>query len=186
MICDLKLPHDYQLAELEELQNGFDIHYFSESNSGEGGNVGVIIKMTSSAMKSWLGVFAFGMGAFSGVYAMPGKRTFCVVSKGNGYIVSVDQPESFKIVECDPVTDVKVSTEHNIVIFASYTELVAYGEIGLLWRSDRLAFDGLRITNVDGDFILGKYFDLRSEKMEKFSVNLSDGTHTGSQPPILW
>ena len=185
MIFDLELPHEYELGIEDELLNGLDVRYFSESDS-QSGSDGIIVKVGGASKRSWLGIFAFGMGTFSGVFAMPEKKTFCTVSRGIGYIVPVEFPEFWKMAECFPIVDVRVSVKHNIVIFADCTGLIAYGEMGLLWRTNRLAFDGLKITGITGNFVVGEYFDIRTEKIESFRVDLFNGSSTASQPPILW
>jgi hypothetical protein len=121
---------------------------------------------------------------YNGIFSMPSKDLFCVVSRGNGFIVSATDPEDWLEVNCVPIMDVKVSKKRKLIIFSSYTELVAYGVNGIAWVTSRLSFDGLRLTSQDDDFIDGEYFDIRSNRMETFKINLFDGSHLNSLGPI--
>ena len=168
---NLELQHKYMLRSVTQLDNGFDVHYFTKSESFTERD-GILLQVNNGSMKNWIGVFAFGISSFSGVYSMPRKDSFCVVAKGVGYIVSADDPETWEIVPATPITDAKISIDSNVIVFSNFTELVAYGEKGFLWRSGRLAFDGLKLTAFEGHYILGEYFDIRSERIETFKVNL--------------
>lgn len=47
------------------------------------------------------------------------------------------------------------------------------------WGTKRLSLDGLRITVVDGRFVKGEFYDLRSERIEPFTIDLETGASEG-------
>jgi hypothetical protein len=66
-----------------------------------------------------------------------------------------------------------------MVVFANYTELVAYGESGMKWRTKRLAWDGLKVIAVGDRTRVGEYWDFREEGMRRFEVDLLTGAARG-------
>lgn len=78
-----------------------------------------------------------------------------------------------------PSVDVREIPEAGLVVFANYTELLAYGEHGQVWRTRRLAWDGFRIAGVNERSITGEYWDIRAEESRTFKVDVSTGASTG-------
>src|SRR5262245_48546290 len=68
---------------------------------------------------------------------------------------------------------------HDIIVFADFTNLVAYGKTGLKWRTKRLSWDDLKIIEVTDIFIKGEFWDILSEGTATFVVDLATGAHTG-------
>ena len=60
-----------------------------------------------------------------------------------------------------------------------FTQLWAYGSTGLKWKTSRLAWDSLRITEITGTSILGEFWDVPNQATASFRVDLADGTHEG-------
>jgi len=44
------------------------------------------------------------------------------------------------------------------LVFADYTELVAYDKTGIKWRTERLAYDSFKITEVTDRTLRGEFF----------------------------
>lgn len=140
-----------------------------------------LVHGTPSGGASWLGMFAFGkLGkGTSGVLAMPDPEQLCVVSRGAGYLVPVRDPSAWEAVQALPVTDVRAVPSAGIVVFADFTELMAYGAEGLRWRTQRLSWDGFKIVQVTERSIIGEYWDMRTEAMQTFEVDLATGAQKG-------
>ena len=62
-----------------------------------------------------------------------------------------------------------------VIVFANFTELVAYGPTGIRWRTKRLAWDSLKITEVTDTIIKGEFWDIRSDANSNFVVDLATG-----------
>jgi len=57
--------------------------------------------------------------------------------------------------------------------------LLAYGEQGVKWRTMRLAWDGLKIVAIGDETLVGEYWDIRKEAMQRFQVDLATGAARG-------
>jgi hypothetical protein len=66
----------------------------------------------------------------------------CVIAQGAGYVVAAHKPDTSEEVSAVPIIDARAIPTASVVVFANYTELVAYGESGMKWRTKRLAWDG--------------------------------------------
>jgi hypothetical protein len=110
---------------------------------------------------------------------MPDPGHLCVVSRGRGYVVPVDEPACYEELEFHPILDVRAVARHGILVFANFTELMAYDTAGFRWRTARLAWDSLKITEVNDGEIRGEFWNIRSEQMSSFAVDLQTGEHRG-------
>jgi len=130
----------------------------------------------------WLGTFAFGTvepKGISGIFTTPSPDRLCVVARGEGYFISASTPTTWEPVQATPIIDVRPIRAQGVIVFASYTDLVAYGPAGIKWRTQRLTWDNLKITEVTDSFIKGEFWDILSEAMAGFTVDLATGTHQG-------
>jgi hypothetical protein len=130
----------------------------------------------------WIGTFAFGTIAPNGkdgLYSWPDPEILCVVSQDQGYLIKVNEPTKHELINVHPVLEVVPVKTRNIVVFANYTELTAYGKSGPVWVSDRLSWDGLKLTKATDDYIEGEAWAPRVETSVGFRVDLSNGRHEG-------
>jgi hypothetical protein len=186
MKIELNFSHEYEIKVLDELPSGKKIYYYPGANT-QGGKDGALIEITPLHGESWIGVFAFGEitpKGVSGVYALPNTDKLCVVSRGAGYFVSANNPTDWGKVKSIPVIDVRSVLSQGIVLFANYTELIAYDSSGVKWRTERLAFDSFEIVELTDNQLRGEYYDIRSEAKETFEVDLLTGRHVGSLKAI--
>src|SRR5262245_44560434 len=68
---------------------------------------------------------------------------------------------------------------HDIIVFADFTNLVAYGKTGLKWRTKRVMWDDDRFTEVTRNLMKGEFWELVSERTATFVVDLATGAHAG-------
>jgi hypothetical protein len=129
------------------------------------------------------GAFLQGLGGISGLFATPSPTTLCVVAGGQGYWVPVLTPTDFLEIRCNPVKSVFAVPGRNIVVFASYTELTAYGPSGILWLADRLSWDGLTITEVTTRHVRGLGWDSPANCEVPFVVDVDTGEFEGGSSP---
>jgi hypothetical protein len=88
-------------------------------------------------------------------------------------------PNIWEPVLCTPILDVRAILAQQVIVFANFTELLAYGQTGIGCRTTRLSWDSLKITEVTDTFIKGEFWDLRREAMATFVVDLATGSHEG-------
>jgi hypothetical protein len=179
---DLAFARDYEVELMHELpsSSGVEHTFYYPGGAEVGGRDGVIVRVTPHGGTSWLGIFAFGDGPFlTRVLSTPCRRTLCVVARGVGYIVRVDDPHKWEEVPCTPVVDARPIPESDRLIFANFTEILAYGPDGLIWETPRLSHDGLNILKVTAERIEGLVWDAPNQRHVGFSVDVRTGRHHG-------
>jgi hypothetical protein len=179
--ADLGFPHSYEIEEVPELPgtgiSDVPLFYFPNPKARQGHD-GLWLCVRAASGKSWVGVFAFGYGsppAISRVTSTSDPDVICVISRGAAYIVKADEPDSWKEIPVRPVLDVRLVLEHQLLIFAEFTRLTAYGRDGLVWRSPRLCWDHLRILGVTLDEIKGVGYDPTNACDSYFLVDIRTG-----------
>ncbi len=150
------------------------------------GSDGIMVKFIPSDGAAWIGIFAFGDMLPSGeckVFLGPGEHHLTVVAKGDAYIAYPYKPSFFQMVKSCPVISAFPVPSHDLVVFHDFTEIVAYGESGLIWETKRISWDGIKISEVTDDEIIGKSWDAPNEKHVEFRVDLANGHHQGGSSP---
>ena len=179
---DLAFPHSYEIKEISELPGAgkfnLPVFYFPRTKARPEHD-GIWLNVNSVSGRSWIGVFDFGdqsPPAISKVVSTPDPGR-CVISKGAAYCVNVDKPEVWETLDFMPVLDVRSIPAHEIIVFADFIRLVAYGRNGIIWKSPRLCWDDLKIQSVTEDRIDGVGYDpINSEStMSQFAVDLRTG-----------
>lgn len=75
--------------------------------------------------------------------------------------------------------DVRSIKQQEIIVFANYTELLAYDKFGIKWRTERLAYDGFKIIEVTDSYLKGEFWNIRNEANDIFEVDLVTGFQVG-------
>ena len=119
----------------------------------------------------------------SGVFACPNPDEMCAVAGGYAYVIDTARPEQSTHISLKPVVEVKVLEDARLLVFVGFHSIAAWGEQGLAWVTDRLSWEGLRITEVDGSALHGMGWDLMSNKEVAFTVDLATGRHQGGAAP---
>jgi hypothetical protein len=166
----------YDIELLNKL--GSEERFYFPSGNKAAGNDGLILKISPFSGKPWIGIFAFGditKNGLSGVYSMPDKEKFCVVSNGMGYMIASNNATIFEIIDSIPITDVRCVKEKGIILFADYTQIMAYDLGGLRWQSKRLSYDGFKIISLNNDILVGEFWDIRNDANSLFEIDIIDG-----------
>jgi len=181
----LLFTHAYEIELLDEFPTNERRFYYPGAES-TGGKDGLVVHVEPSIGRDWIGVFAFGDQShelLSGVFSTPSANVLCVVSGGSGYLVHSDKPEWWSEAPLFPITRVIELTEAGLMIFADFTSLCAWGTNGVVWRSQRLAWDDLTITSFENNMLLGYGFDPILAANVPFAVDALTGDHTGGSSP---
>jgi hypothetical protein len=115
----------------------------------------------------------------SGLWACPDPAWICAVAGGYAYLIDTRDPARWEQVVYRPVTNVTVVPEPALLVFAGFHSLLAWGSSGKVWETGRLSWDGLRITSVRGETLLGTGWDMTTDRELEFLVNLRTGEHRG-------
>ncbi len=102
-----------------------------------------------------------------------------MVAKGDGYLITTDQPDHWERATAVPTIDVICEENAGLIVRASFTDLVAYGASGIVWKMKQLSWDNLKIVSVTDGEITGEFWDLRTEAKQRFVVDLETGASRG-------
>jgi hypothetical protein len=115
----------------------------------------------------------------SGIWACPDPAWICAVAGGYAYLIDTSDPARWEQLPYRPVTNVTVVAEHALLVFTGFQSLLAWGRSGKVWETGRLSWDGLRVTAIHGDTLLGLGWDMTTDRELEFNVNLKTGEHWG-------
>lgn len=181
-------PRSYQATVLDErpttkLQT---IHFPRAWVSG--GRDSVIVSVVPHHGSPWIGAFGFGFGggAVSALSSTPDAAKFLVVSQGAGYVVSSENPSEWNQIKVVPITTVRPAPEYGIIVLADYTKIAAFNAEGMIWKTDRISFDGIVITNIDSGYIEGEAWDPTTPVRPRFRVDIRNGKHEGGSSPAKY
>ncbi|MGH7043205.1 MAG: hypothetical protein ACREFY_13905 [Acetobacteraceae bacterium] len=128
--------------------------------------------------EAFLGTFALGFSdpaAPSGIWSCPDPRWLCAVAGGYGYLVNTARPEEFAQVEYRPALEVRALREQQLLLFAGHYALTAWGARGKAWETARLSSEGVQIIGVEGRWLRGIGWDMRTDRDVPFTVDLETG-----------
>jgi hypothetical protein len=185
---DFTFPRKYEVRMLEDAPPVHPIeklyHYPVELEEGD--RSGAYLRVTPQDGSAWVGFFALGFDSdqvVSSICSTPDPGRFCVVVGGYAYLVKASNPAEWLRIEQKPVVDLRVVPQHGLVLFAGFTSITAVGNSGIVWTTERLTWEGLAITEIDGDRLLGHGWDAPADKEVPFEVDLKTGKHTGGARP---
>jgi hypothetical protein len=115
----------------------------------------------------------------SGVWSCPHPAWICAVAGGYAYLIDSRDPTQWQQVEYRPVTAIFALAHQELLVFAGFHSLLAWGTEGKAWQTGRLSWDGVRITAVRGEMLLGFGWDMHTDQELEFEVDLKTGTHRG-------
>ena len=98
-------------------------------------------------------------------------------------MIQVDRPEIWEPVPYRPVTMISIVPTHRLLVFSGFHSLCALGDNGCVWETERLSWEGLRITEIQTNILSGFGWDLMTDKEVPFTVDLRTGIHTGGAGP---
>jgi len=131
---------------------------------------------------TFLATCALGFTSVSvptGVFACPSPDELCAIAGGYAYIVETTQPNRCVHLPMRPVVELRVVAGHDLLLFAGFHNILAWGRNGLAWQTDRLSWEGLRIEAVEGDTLTGFGWNLQTDREVAFRVDLRTGAHIG-------
>jgi len=200
-MIDIKLdfPHAYEVGEPPDIPGTgtFDIPllYFPRPKTRPEHD-GLWLKIQPANRNAWVGVFAFGYTsppAISRVVSTFDPERLCVVSNGAAYIVKANEPDTWEQVQMTPVLDVRYIPDHQLLLFADFTGLIAFNSQGIAWRTPRLCRDDLKIASLSSETIEGTGYDPTDSaaNRSRFAVDAKTGqslfpAHASIGGKALW
>ncbi len=170
----------------------------------ENGALEVLVKPMEPNSQPFLATCALGFrdpAAPTGLWSMPNSNWLCAVSGGYAYLINTAEPEQFIMVRYRPVLDVQCyipfglrkkawnspdatidgsveasrASSDGLLLFIGHHSILAWGQGGEAWESERLSSEGVTVDEVDGRIIRGTGWDLMTDKDLPFTLDL----HTG-------
>jgi hypothetical protein len=186
-LLDQSFPHAWQAEVLRArplILPARQFVYPAQVEEVERGALEVMVKPPAGSADSsvFLATCALGFAsplALTGVWATPDPNWMCAVSGGYGYLIDTAQPRRWEQLEYRPVTAIQALPDHGLLVFAGFYSLLAWGPGGKAWQTARLSWEGVRITGVEGDALIGFGWELKSDRELEFMVNLKTGEHRG-------
>jgi len=182
LVADLGFQQGYLVELLPGLPGAVSVAQFHRKGQRTF-REGVVVRVTPTGGQAWVGNFQCGDGRLSGVYATPSPHAACVVAGGQGYVVPVQDPGAYQLVAAYPIGDVRSLLELGLILFADFTDIVAYDSRGCVWSTGRLSWDGLTITSVSPAGIVGKAWDAPAGREVSFVVDPRSGRPEGGATP---
>lgn len=175
----LAFPHAWQSEILRERPAILPQRHFIYPRDAEDVERGALEVMVRPAVGApFLGTFALGFAdpaAPSGIWSCPNGDELCAVAGGYAYIVDTRDPERFTHLEFRPVLQVLPAPEQHLLLFCGSYSVLAWGEQGLAWKTQRLSSEGLRITEIRDGALHGFGWDLMMDREVPFVVDLKTG-----------
>ena len=185
---DFTFPRNYEVRILEAAPPVHPVEklYHFPVELEEGDRSGAYVRVTPQSGPAWVGFFALGFDSDQVVNQVcsthdPGR--FCVVVGGYAYVVNTSDPADWLRIEQRPVVDLRVLSQHGLLLFAGFTSITALGNSGIEWTTERLTWEGLTITAIDGDKLRGRGWDALADREVPFEVDLKTGKHIGGATP---
>jgi hypothetical protein len=120
------------------------------------------------------------------VHPCPNPDQLCAVAGGYAYIIDTLNPDHSTHIPLKPVVEVRPLPAQNLLLFTGFHTLFAWGPNGEAWHSQRLSWEGIRISGIEGDTLHGTGWNLLTDKELPFTIDLRTGQHQGggfSQSP---
>ncbi|HEY5054889.1 MAG TPA: hypothetical protein VII58_01940 [Acidobacteriaceae bacterium] len=125
----------------------------------------------------------------TGLWSCPNPEELCAVAGGYAYVIDAAAPEQSTQVPLRPVVELlpviaSPVLEHDLLLFAGFHSVLAWGKEGIAWQTARLSWEGLRLAGIRADEdgaprLLGLGWNMHTDKEVEFAVDLRTGAHTG-------
>ena len=149
----------------------------SFSSSGYGAHrEGVVIEFESVDGHRWVGNFQRGGTTFDAVLTTFAIDRPVIVAGGRAYLL--DATSRTVIAEFGDYVIWAVEWRDTIVL-ADELRFEALNRNGVVWRSERVSWDGMRDLSLDGSFVRGFAFSPIDNDYYRFVLDLETGSFTG-------
>ena len=174
---DLNFPHRWE-AEILDARPTRHFVYPTQAEEVERGALEVLVRPDQPGVQPFLATCALGFhdpAVPTGLWSAPKAEEICAVSGGYAYLIDTTAPEQFTMLPYRPVLEVRSLPAQGLLLFVGHHAILAWGEHGEAWRSERLSSEGVTITGVEGVVLHGMGWDLRTDKETPFALDVRTG-----------
>lgn len=132
---------------------------------------GFVVEFFPSEANSWVGNFQPGGSSFNTVVEHPDRRSFVVVSRGQGYLIDPDTRALISVLAPD-VTSVLAVPATTEVLVATFTRLQLVDAGGAIWASRDISWDGIENLKLTDDMVIGQGWSPVDDSWHPFRLNL--------------
>jgi hypothetical protein len=115
----------------------------------------------------------------TGLWSCPAPHQLCAIAGGYAYLIDTEAPQHFTHLPLRPVLEIRPLPEQNLLLFTGHHSLLAWGPDNETWQSKRLSWEGIKITEINGNELHGLGWDLLTDRELPFTLNLKTGSHSG-------
>jgi hypothetical protein len=116
----------------------------------------------------------------SGIWSCPNPNEICAVSGGYAYLIDTTEPDRFTMTPYRPVLEVRPIAAIGLLLFVGHHGILAWGESGHAWQSEKLSDEGVTITAIEATHLHGLGWNMMADKETEFTLDLKTGLRIGS------
>jgi hypothetical protein len=151
----------------------------SFSPTGQGKHrEGFVVRFETDDGQQWVGNFQPGSFGLDTVYDHPNGRDVLVIARGQGYLVDPNDRNKRDYFGGD-IQDSFTVPELSAVVFGNGLWFEAIGSAGLIWRSERISWDGMRDLAKDSLRLFGEAWNPMQNCWVPFELDLLTGGFKG-------
>jgi len=165
----------YTLDAHPEQAMGLEIIRFSDPDATETAPALVSIVRPAES-QPWYGEF-FGMRTgLTRLAPTTNPHVLFAVASGIGYLVPVDEPDSYTVVSLKPIIEIQVAEQEGLLICVSLTNIALIDAARVRWTTHRLAHDGFAEVRLTQSAVIARYYDPAQSGYVTAVVDLRDGS----------
>ena len=173
-------PANYEIIQDEDLPGTGGVETFEYREAGS--PIGLSLLFCPQGRPKWIGTFGEGYRSttvITGIYTCPDPNYVCVISRGQGFLIDVMQPNKVIKLPIFPICISEVASAEKVVVFGDMTRLIGIGASGIAWRTREISWDGIRVTHVVHGKVSGLVWDAARQREVSFTLCLSTGEVIG-------
>jgi hypothetical protein len=178
-VRDTSFPHRWRAEVLAERPAILPARHFTYPREAEEVERGALEVMVQPAgAQPFLATCALGFrdpATPTGLWAAPDPDELCVVSGGYAYVLDTRAPERFTMIPYRPVLEVRPLPEQKLLLFVGHHNILAWGEQGKAWESEKLSDEGVTIGRVRAGVLHGVGWSMMTDKETPFALDLKTG-----------
>ncbi len=160
--------------------------YIPISESGEEFyNEGFVVRFFRNDGSNWIGNFKTGWTKYSDVFELPNTDKIIVIAYGQGYIMTTEEQRPFATLGIGIAKILR--TDNNRFIAADQTDLTIIEADGIIWRTERISWDGFEDLTLKNNTVTGLSFGPMelNDTGVPFSFDLDTKELTGGSYPTF-
>lgn len=183
---NLSLPHSWKaeiLAARPLILPKRNFVYPRQAEEVEQGALEILVDPLRPEVQPFLATCALGFrdpSVPTGIWSAPHPDWLCAVAGGYAYLIDTTAPEDFTMIPYRPAMQIlpahtEGQSDARCLLFVGHHSILAWGEDGQMWESNRLSDEGVTISQVHSGVLHGMGWQMRSDKEYAFRLDLCTG-----------